>query len=291
MPVRTPYLYRVFNYPAGVGERCLRQQTLRQWLKLQLLQFPNKDITGLVEDIKIPSPNDFIIDEEDMTSTMNHLSRKYPERSPNHYELQDLLLDEEITSIGMFVAIPYTHIFSVLLTKDKDYIKDITIMDTNLYPYWYIYDEKYEQSLITQIIIALSSDIWNTTNEQSFAYYKSITHFVHSNVPEPINLQEHEEQGFCQHWDTFFLYMTMVRGMTPKQVFRNVARMAPDERNEMMIDFINQVAQEAQVKLYTGDIAPSEPIEATTRLFQGRSPYFEFESLPVVLDSNEDDQE
>ena len=96
----------------------------------------------------------------------------------------------------------------------------------------------------------------------------AVTHYVTSNkIDEPANLQEQEEEGFCQNWDTFFLYMTMVRGFDPTRVFEALAWLYPPQRKKLIQNFANEMAAQAQVKAFVGDLMPSSvPIHSSTTL-------------------------
>ena len=187
-----------------------------------------------------------------------------------------------ISQVGLFITYHSLrdgteghHILSVLVEKENNLITRATIMETMLFPVSYndnlpdVYTDYYiEREGILRFWVALRLlFLVNPENTLEDIFY--VTNVVKSrSVDQPIRIQEGEgKEGFCQHWDTFFLYMTMVRGFSPLDVFERLARMSAKERSELIYNFSNEVAQEAQVKAFVGTMTPSSvPIQSTTAM-------------------------
>lgn len=189
--------------------------------------------------------------------------------------LIDLLRDPTLRQIGVYVTYHIRnawHIFSVLVEKDGNTLVNVTVMDTYMFPMvyddidqsqWQIaYKEKVRFYLAIQLL-HLADGSANTLDQ-----LMAVTQYVTSDIiDEPANLQEEESEGFCQHWDTFFLYMTMVRGVDPTRLFEKLARLYPTPRKRLIQNFANDMAAQAQVKPFVGDLFPSSvPIQMSTAM-------------------------
>jgi len=160
----------------------------------------------------------------------------------------------------------------VLVEKVGNVIVNVTVMDTYMFPLvyddidqyqWHIaYKEKIRFYLAIQLLYLVDA------SENTLDQLMTVTHYVTSNmIDEPANLQEQEVEGFCQHWDTFFLYMTMVRGLDPTRIFERLAQLYPTQRKKLIQNFANEMAVQAQVKPFVGDLFPSSvPIHSSTTL-------------------------
>lgn len=168
------------------------------------------------------------------------------------------------------------HIFSVLVLKKGLTVTRVTLMDTTLYPQVNKdqEDAKYVNQLIFNVALKL---LYLVDDINTLDSLMQVTDVVRSNKTDvPIDLQAMDE-GFCQHWNTFFLYMVLVRNHTPRGIFKQVAALQPEERRDLIQDFSNELAQEAQLKPFVGDLGPSRaPIQSTAR--------FVDISLPVVIE-------
>jgi len=257
---------------------------LRQWLGMELSNVSTAAITGNKVDMKlVPETNRFLdkwlsrggspeglqeafyptgVTAESLhnfvTNVQNVDNIDYDDliaqRDAQQYgkELAYLFSDERLTQIGLFVAIP-GHIFSVLVSKEGNVVTDITIMNTALFPVGYTSPDTVEHRFGIVKVLLYAVDPINT-----FVDLMNRCHVVESNiVTTPQSIQSREKHGYCQHWDTFFLYNTMVIGMEPRDVFERVLGMEWGAREEMIRQFANDIAQSAQTKSYTLSAAPS----------------------------------
>lgn len=262
---------------------CTRRWLVRQWLAAELQNVPTAAITGEVRDLMLnelqASPTPFLREwmargasAEALTAALHPVGvtaqsihqlrvsagqgwltdtlQAFAERTSR------LFHDPALTHIGLYIAEP-GHIFATLVTKAGHVITDIAIMDTVVYPRGYTDPTTYETRFYIVEAIMRAAPTVNT-----FQNLWSACHFMHSTreIAGPRNLQIGEDK-FCQHWDTFFLYHTMVKGYSPEYVFQEVLHMDPRARLDMIRNFTNQVAEAAQVMSHTwSDATTSVPV-------------------------------
>jgi hypothetical protein len=273
MPIRKTTQHRKFGY--NPGDPCIRQLLLRQWLGMELSNIPTAAITGKAVDM-ILFPEDIRFLEKWLSKggsaeglqnalypmgvtaeSLNQLLTDgysfglYQAKSYGEH-LKPLMSDEKLTEIGLYVG-TLGHIFSVLVSKEGNVVTDITIMNTVLYPIGYTSLDTVRERFGIVKVLLYAVDPVNT-----FVDLMNRCHHVHSNlVNTPQYIQSREDVGYCQHWDTFFLYNTMVVGMEPRDVFERVMGVEWGAREEMIMQFANDVAQSAQIKSYTLSSTPS----------------------------------
>ena len=270
MPIRKKTHHR--KWVLNPDRTCVRQLLIRQWLGAELSNIPTAAITGKATDmILFPEYSDFIVKWLHRGGSPEGLQEAlYPTGvTVESLEINDddfsnyqaerygralihLFSDEKLTSIGLYVE-TLGHIFSVLVSKEGNVVTDITMMNTVLYPIGYTSPDIVRERFGIVKVLMYAVDPINT-----FVDLMNKCHVVQSDlVATPQYIQQREDDGFCQHWDTFFLYNTMVIGMNPRHVFERVLGMEWGEREEMIRQFANEVAQAAQIKSYTLSAAPS----------------------------------
>jgi len=194
--------------------------------------------------------------------------------------LYGIFQDAQIRQVGLYVkyhwndkkgSISGAHIFSVLVKKEQEIITGVTMMDTVLYPVSYDdsvsdWEFEYDYNRVEQLRFSLAMRLlFLVDGKNTLESIMMATQFVKSReIGRTVDIQEGEGEGFCQHWDTFFLYMTMVRGFHTIDVFNRLARMQPLERQKLIYNFTNEIAREAQLKAFLGETAASSlPIQST----------------------------
>jgi hypothetical protein len=274
MPIRKQTQHR--KHPHIKEGSCIRQLLLRQWLGMELSNIPDAAITGKDADMKLFPEDIHFLDKwlskggsaeglqealhptgvtaeslkSMVTGPFGSIGLYYAKVYGEH--LKPLMSNEKLSKIGLYVQ-TYGHIFSVLVSKEGNVVTDITIMNTILYPIGYTSSDTRRERFGIVKVLLYAVDPINT-----FVDLMNICHHVHSNlVTTPQYIQSREKDGYCQHWDTFFLYNTMVIGMEPRDVFERVLRMEWGAREEMIMQFANDVAQSAQIKSYTLSSTPS----------------------------------
>lgn len=261
---------------------CVRKKLVRQWLAVELQKtVPTAAITGEDEDLDLREltyfPNKFLKKWIEEGASVEALDEALGGVTPQSiHQLREsageewltwtfewftrktsrLFHDQALTKIGLYIS-DRGHIFATLVSKSGDLITDIAIMNTIVYPKDYIdLDRAQEKFFIVEAIMHAAPAV------NTFAHLMSVCHHMHSkHIAKPYYLQKREVSGFCQHWDTFFLYHTMVKGMPPEYVFQEVMQMDPNARIEMIMNFTNQVAYAAQILSHTwSDVPTSVPV-------------------------------
>jgi len=150
-----------------------------------------------------------------------------------------------IWSVGLFVAKP-EHTFAVIVTlirQDRDgvpvcILDDILILDTVIAAKssrasWVGTDSQ------EAIAIAMALKSVSQTPQDLFELVNRTRRPTSTQISGHVNLQQHEDHGFCQHWNTYFLYQILVMREDPEQMYERLLSMEPDERWRLIVDFAN----------------------------------------------------
>lgn len=157
--------------------------------------------------------------------------------------------DQSSWRLGLFVHVP-GHTFSIVVQMGKRsppftedpptcFIERIFILDTIIPDKFDVPMEYVKQDIaiaitlnsvlpIPQNLFDLVDRVWRPRVESGL-----------------ILLQEHEKEGFCQHWNTYFLYQVLVKDEDPGAMYDRLVSMSPEARQELIVDFANEAASEA----------------------------------------------
>jgi hypothetical protein len=139
--------------------------------------------------------------------------------------------------VGLFILVP-GHTFAVIVSLIRRetgcFIDDILVLDTAIL--------KRGESSVKQkredIAIAVALHSVSSHPENIFDLVQRVRRPV-TDGPTTL-LQENEgDDGFCQHWNTYFLYQILVRHEDPTQMYERLIAMGPRERWDLIVEFAN----------------------------------------------------
>lgn len=152
-------------------------------------------------------------------------------------------MDEEPMNwrVGLFVNIP-GHTFSLVvdMTKDstsKPFIKSVLVMDTVI-----LTKKAYAPQFdAIDAAVAMALKDVSCTSQDLFDILKRVHRPIIGRI---FYLQKNEQGGYCQHWNTYFLYQVLVKHEDPNAMFNRLAAMGYKRTEELIRDFANEAVNE-----------------------------------------------
>lgn len=171
--------------------------------------------------------------------------------------------DQTSWQVGLFAILP-GHTFSIVVQMGKRsppftddpptcFIERILILDTIIFDKFNIPMQYRKQDVAIAItlnsVLPVPQNLFELVNRVWRPKNNSLT----------IYLQENEK-GFCQHWNTYFLYQVLVLNEDPDLMYARLASMSPQARQQLIVDFANDAASEALEMQGSGMTLPVQEV-------------------------------
>lgn len=187
-----------------------------------------------------------------MTRSHEIASTPFIPRSPREQTILEQLMCPEKNAgaaywkLGLFVEDP-GHTFSIIVSISRKQsaegsrcvIDDILILDTVIFNRendWFAGKTKENIAIAMALNYALSS-AQKSDPDNLFDLVQRVRRPM-TEGPTTF-LQKDEEHGFCQHWNTYFLFQILVMHEDPEQMYERLIDMKPEERWKLIVNFAN----------------------------------------------------
>lgn len=260
------------KFGSGSGVRCYRQLMSRIWLERYV-----PCITGQLHDIRMQltsRANDYNIqDELFMTGKVGHVEKSFGAtfgdpgnamkdsdvaiwNKHGQWDYQALwasdasldafksLVNRGCRRIALFVNTSQFskggfhiensgHIFAIIVTfnEDASSITDILWLNTG--------NNNHERA--TEVAMAgVAQALVNAMPELEQSQL-DLMKLITLPIPPGYNLQQGEQKGYCQSWDSYLIYHVLALQEDPGHLFKRLLRLPPRQRQQMVVDFTNDL--------------------------------------------------
>lgn len=180
----------------------------------------------------------------------------FPLTPPQQNALKHLLCPSDLDptwKVGLFVEDP-GHTFSVIVSLvrmdsgsengSSCVIDDILILDTVILKRGEWFASIAGQNIA--IAMALNYSMPGARPENLFDLVNRVRRPV-TDVATTFLQAEEGDDGFCQHWNTYFLYQILVKREDPEAMYERLIAMGPQKRWQLIVNFANAAVSDSAV--------------------------------------------